>query len=52
MEFYSGKPDYLAASVRDYCTGVLKNGHFLAISRLRYSSLNTAAGLVRATFIA
>jgi len=23
MEFYSGKPDNLAASVRDYCTGVL-----------------------------
>ena len=25
MEFYSGKPDNLAASVRDYCTGVLKH---------------------------
>jgi len=24
MEFYSGKPNYLAASVMDYCTGVLK----------------------------
>ena len=24
MEFYSGQPDILAASVRDYCTGVLK----------------------------
>ena len=23
MEFYSGQPDILAASVRDYCTGVL-----------------------------
>ena len=23
MEFYSGQPDNLAASVRDYCTGVL-----------------------------
>jgi len=23
MEFYSGKPDNLAASVMDYCTGVL-----------------------------
>ena len=26
MEFYSGKPDNLAASVRDYCTGVLIRG--------------------------
>ena len=25
MEFYSGQPDILAASVRDYCTGVLKS---------------------------
>ena len=24
MEFYSGQPDILAASVRDYCTGVLR----------------------------
>ena len=25
MEFYSGQPDILAASVRDYCTGVLES---------------------------
>jgi len=25
MEFYSGKPDNLAASVTDYCTGVLSS---------------------------
>ena len=25
MELYSGQPDILAASVRDYCTGVLSN---------------------------
>jgi hypothetical protein len=24
MEFYSGQPENPAASVRDYCTGVLK----------------------------
>ena len=27
MEFYSGQPDILAASVRDYCTGVLTSGN-------------------------
>jgi hypothetical protein len=26
MEFYSGAPDNLDASVRDYCTGVLSEG--------------------------
>ena len=35
MEFYSGQPENPAASVRDYCTGVLSfvigNGYKLAL---------------------
>ena len=27
MEFYSGQPENPAASVRDYCTGVLSSAH-------------------------
>ena len=33
MEFYSGQPDILAASVRDYCTGVLTWGCGLMMIR-------------------
>ena len=35
MEFYSGQPDILAASVRDYCAGVLNRARALDPVSLR-----------------
>ena len=47
MEFYSGQPDILAASVRDYCTGVLiAAGTFLILFEKTAQTLFKALQLV------
>ena len=44
MEFYSGQPDILAASVRDYCTGVLISKTMIYVSgRNQHVLMNRAA---------